>query len=287
MKLLAAHLGLPASIATPERYRVSAVEALAITCARLAFPCRAMRMQVLVGRSDSAISAITLYTVMHLYSTYHALLYWDKSRLSTRLQLFAQAIVSAGSPLQHCWGFIDGTARPIARPKKHQRLEYSGYIRGHCLKYHAVVTPDGIISHVFGPVVGKHHDMFVLQRSGLLDLLREEPFDQYVLFGDPGYSCSQNICSPFKGSSLNDAEQAFNQAMSSSRVAVEWAFGRVVSLWASLDFTPQQRSGQSPLGAVYHVAVLLTNMRTILDGRNIISDKFHVPAPTMDAYLHL
>ena len=40
-----------------------------------------------------------------------------------------------GAPLDCCWGFIDGTARPIARPKRHQKVMYSGHKRIHCLKF--------------------------------------------------------------------------------------------------------------------------------------------------------
>ena len=48
---------------------------------------------------------------------------------------FAKAVEEARAPLDNCWGFIDGTARPIVRPVKHQRIMYSGHKRYHCLKF--------------------------------------------------------------------------------------------------------------------------------------------------------
>ena len=43
------------------------------------------------------------------------------------LQLFADAIHASGSPLGNCCGFIDGTVRPICRPRKDQHILYNGH----------------------------------------------------------------------------------------------------------------------------------------------------------------
>jgi len=48
---------------------------------------------------------------------------------------FAEAIHEKGAPLTQCWGFIDGTSRPICRPVRNQRIMYSGHKRIHCLKF--------------------------------------------------------------------------------------------------------------------------------------------------------
>ena len=50
-------------------------------------------------------------------------------------EIFSQAIYNKGSPLEQCWGFIDGTARPIPRPIRSQRIMYSGHKIIHCLKF--------------------------------------------------------------------------------------------------------------------------------------------------------
>ena len=49
--------------------------------------------------------------------------------------LFSDAIHRKGARLEQVWGFIDGTARPTARPIRHQRIMYSGHKRVHCLKF--------------------------------------------------------------------------------------------------------------------------------------------------------
>ena len=50
-------------------------------------------------------------------------------------EAFAEAVHEKGAPLTGCWGFIDGTPRPIARPVRNQRLMFSGHKRTHCLKF--------------------------------------------------------------------------------------------------------------------------------------------------------
>ena len=50
-------------------------------------------------------------------------------------EMFAQAIHEKGAPLTECWGFVDGTPRPITRPIRNQRIMFSGHKRVHCLKF--------------------------------------------------------------------------------------------------------------------------------------------------------
>ena len=50
-------------------------------------------------------------------------------------ELFSQVINDKGVPLNQCWSFIDGTARPIARPIRNQRIMFSGHKRTHCLEF--------------------------------------------------------------------------------------------------------------------------------------------------------
>ena len=56
------------------------------------------------------------------------------------------------NPKQYCFGFIDGTVRPIARPGENQRVVYNGHKRVHALKFQSVVLPNGLIGNMYGPV---------------------------------------------------------------------------------------------------------------------------------------
>ena len=65
------------------------------------------------------------------------------------------------------------------------------------------MTPDGIISHLTGPWVGRRHDSRMLTESGLYPEL--ELYARGIdgrpmhLYGDPAYSLSTFIMSPYKG----------------------------------------------------------------------------------------
>ena len=50
-------------------------------------------------------------------------------------EAFAEAVHEKGAALTGCWGFIDGTPRPIACPVCNQRIMFSGHKRTHCLKF--------------------------------------------------------------------------------------------------------------------------------------------------------
>ena len=50
------------------------------------------------------------------------------------LERFAAAIHDRGAALENCWAFVDGTARPISRPGKNQRVLYNGHKKIHAIK---------------------------------------------------------------------------------------------------------------------------------------------------------
>lgn len=69
-----------------------------------------------------------------------------------QLQAFADAIHRKGAALNNCWGFIDGTVRPVCRPGENQRVLYNGHKRVHGIKFQSVVAPNGMIANLYGPV---------------------------------------------------------------------------------------------------------------------------------------
>jgi nuclease HARBI1 len=242
------------------------------------------------NRKIDELSRLCLYAIHHLYDQFHHLLdTFDHARLTpSQLKIFAAAITSRGCPLQNTWGFIDGTIRPVARPSKYQRQAYNGHKRVHALKFQSVVTPDGIISHLTGPWVGRRHDARMLRESGLYEQLETyancdgHPMH---LYGDPAYPLTSYILSPYKGSQVNNDEAEFNRRMSSVRECVEWGFGKIVSLFAFVDFKKNQKIFLQPIGRMYVVAALLTNCHTCIYGSQT-SMFFNCPPPTLENYLH-
>ena len=52
----------------------------------------------------------------------------------------------------NCFGFVDGTVRPICRLTKHQRVVYNGHKWVHSIKFQSVTLPNGMFANMFGPV---------------------------------------------------------------------------------------------------------------------------------------
>lgn len=67
-------------------------------------------------------------------------------------QAYAHAIHFKGAALNNSIGFVDGTVRPISRPRKHHRSVYNCYKCTHTQKFQSVVLPNGMIGHLYGPV---------------------------------------------------------------------------------------------------------------------------------------
>ena len=65
---------------------------------------------------------------------------------------YADAISNKGAALENCFGFIDGTVRPISRPDANQRIVYNGHKRIYALTFQSVVLPNELIGHLYGPV---------------------------------------------------------------------------------------------------------------------------------------
>ena len=68
------------------------------------------------------------------------------------LQIYSNAIADKGAALHNCFGFFDGTVRPVCRPGEHQRVIFNGNKRVHALKIQCVTLPSGLIGNLHGPV---------------------------------------------------------------------------------------------------------------------------------------
>ena len=66
-----------------------------------------------------------------IYNTHgHKVTRWNNGILNPSLiATYADAVHSKGAALHNCFGFIDGTVRPISRPMSNQRVVYNGHKR--------------------------------------------------------------------------------------------------------------------------------------------------------------
>ena len=131
-----------------------ATEGLCILLKRFAYPCRYSDMIPIFGRSVPELGIISNEITDWLYTNHgHRVTRWNHDILSpAMLDVYATAIYNKGAALENCFGFIDGTVRPISRPIINQRAVYNGHKRVHALKFQSVVLPNGLIGHLYGAV---------------------------------------------------------------------------------------------------------------------------------------
>ena len=285
-------LGLPDVMRSPSRHSWTGLEGLLVVLRRLSYPGRLGELCEEFGRSKSALSIVFNFTLLWIYNRWDGLLtdpFTHPFLTPAHLATYCQAVRNKSKVDLDVWGFIDGTVRSICRPSAHQRMFYNGHKRVHALKYQSVVTPDGLISHLYGPVEGRRHDAGVLLESNLLPMLqqyaRKPNGDPCSLYGDPAYPMSIFILKGYQGAALTVEQQEFNSAMSSVRQAVEWGFGDVLSHFAFVDFKKQQKIMLQPVAAYYKVSCLFTNCRAICRGGNKTSKFFNMKPPTLAEYL--
>ena len=115
------------------------------------------------GRPVPEICMINNTVMDWVYDNHrHRIMDWNPNVLSAiQLESYSDVISNIGAPLTNCFGFVDGTVRPISRPGENQRMVYNGYKRVHGLKYQSVVVPNGLIAHLYGPVGKALSDQFL------------------------------------------------------------------------------------------------------------------------------
>lgn len=152
--LLADVLQVPDVITCYQRSVCSGLEALCVVLKRLAYPCRYADMIPRFAKPVPVLCMINNYMVDFIYQMHsHRILQWNDALLNPRaLDKYATAIAAQGSPLENCFGFIDGTVRPISKPGQNQKIVYNGHKRVHAIKFQSVALPNGMIGNMFGPV---------------------------------------------------------------------------------------------------------------------------------------
>lgn len=284
------------AITFSNRLRPSPELALAITLNRLHYPATWRSRCEIFGRSIGYLSTVFTEVILHLDTTYAALLDWhprlDDEQL---LEYFAQH-VEAIHELKGIWGFIDGTFRGFRRPGIDQQRWYSGHYKMHGFKYQGVVTPDGILSSLSGPWRGPVSDWkgfldsIVVQKARRMNRRRRQRGTRLYLYGDAAYGLQHaGILGPHKRQALGcltPSQQIFNRKCSRMRISIEHAFGHVQRQFTYTDFHQGLSLGLQPVASFYRVSALFANLLTCYRG-NQTSQTFDCNPPTVYEYLQI
>ena len=117
---------------------------------RFAYPCGYSDLISRFVRPVPENSMMSNEVMEYIYNIYHhRLTKWNDLLLNyVSLQAYADAVFLKGAPLENCFGFIDGSVRPISLPCEHQRLVYNGRKRVHSLKFQSVALPNEMIANL-------------------------------------------------------------------------------------------------------------------------------------------
>lgn len=110
------------------------------------------------GYSQTWLLIVFNDTMIHFYRHYQKKLAWDSQRLIYEKFLsYAMAIHNFGGG--SCfWGFINGTLNATCQPVLDQKQFYLGYKRKYGYKFQSIVTPNGLVSSLMGPFIGRQGD---------------------------------------------------------------------------------------------------------------------------------
>ena len=141
--MLADVLQIPADLICSQGTIFGGLEGLCILLRRLAYPCRYSDLLQRFGRPVPELSMISNTVRNYIYENHQQrLTNWNQTFLNpAKLEEYAQAISYRGAALKNCFGFIDGTVRPICGPK---------IVDG--LKFQSVSLPNGMLANPYGPV---------------------------------------------------------------------------------------------------------------------------------------
>ena len=154
LPVLADSPGIPPVFRYSQRSVFAGMEGLCMLLKRLAYPCSYSDMIPRFGRPVPEMSMMTSVVLDWIYNEHgpHLTDFNQPFLPRASLRTYADAIHQKGTALNNCWGLVDGTVRPICRPLQNQRIVYNGHKRVHALKFQSIVTSNGLIANLYGPL---------------------------------------------------------------------------------------------------------------------------------------
>ena len=94
-----------------------------------------------------------------------------------------------------------------------------------------ITFPDGMIGRAWGPVAGRHHDLYLAAQSGLRDLLTTGGLKGFRLFGDKAYLGFYDlIIHPIVAAVRGSLQAKWNTHTSKYRIEVEHNIGNLYDM---------------------------------------------------------
>jgi len=285
-------MGWHGGLTKRSRYRCDNITACCIVLRKLATPCRWYDLETTFGMRSSKMSEV-FWEVVECFveNKGHLLTELRVDLIEERAEQYAVAVKEKGAPLDNCLGFIDCSKIEMSRPGGNgtlQRSCYSGHKRMHCLVYQTITTPDGLILHLYGPEVGRRHDLTLLRNSGIEEIMEQRMViggKQYCIYGDAAYMLRVWLQTAFPRLTVTPVQAVYNKRMSAVREAVEWSYKDIKQMWSSQDFKRNLKVRKSPIALLYTSAALLFNFKVCLGHGGQVASYFNCAAPSLERYL--
>ena len=151
----------------PYRYNsvnADRTEAFCVFLKKFAYPCRYVDLIPRFARPEPQLCMMSNAVMNSICTSWrHLLLDLNQPCLGhAHLQTFTEVINEKGVVLQNCWGFIDGTVRPISCLGRNQCVMYNGHKKVHSIKFQSIATPNSLIANLYDLGEGKRHDSAML-----------------------------------------------------------------------------------------------------------------------------
>lgn len=253
-------------------------------------------MEKLYGYDRTQITKWTNYMLEYVFDQWAFLLDLNEERLSNKMNEYCALLGTKANPEDPsaCKSYlcIDGVNVRVCYPTRYQERYYNGAYKYHGIKFQGMVSPVGIVESCYGPLPSVRNDaaMWDIARDfSAMTRINERVGRVCTVLGDPAYRGRRMrafiVTSHDRNRPLTPEELTHNGNLARARVCIEWTFGRIFSLWRRLSFVPRMQVGVSPLGKLYLVCVILSNVHTCLNGGNQTAYYFGGEPPTLEEYL--
>ena len=228
-------LQIPADLVCSQGTIFGGLEGLCILLRRLAYPCRYSDLFQRFGRPVPELSMIRSTVMNYIYENHQQrMTNWNQTFLNpAKLEEYAQAISDSGAALKNCFGFIDGTVRPICNVQtrnmflwefKRRILMQSWY------RLTDIVILYWHFLHIGEEAWFRHACRF---RTAQIYFFHQRGPSLFVWrFCLP---LRVHLQTPFCIVAPNPLMQEYHRSMSSDRISVEWIFGVISSYLKFVD----------------------------------------------------
>lgn len=195
---------------------------------------------------------------------------------------------------------MNATCRPAGGPARDgknaprndrfiQQAWYNGWKKLHGLKWQTVDFPNGMNGHVYGPISIRRNDLTTANWSRINELwaaLQQGEEYQYTIYGDSAYIVlgHSHIKARHTADPMPPRLVLENKCLSSCRETIEWDYGDIGTLWATLQYKKMLKMRSMPVGNMCLTAMILRNAHVTMNGCNT-SEYFQCLPPTFEEWI--